>query len=95
MFGGATTTLPPTTITTAPVNSPSMSMAEFNQIASGMTYETVVAIVGGPGELISEASLAGIVTRMYMWDGAGSLGANANAMFQNNSMVSKSQFGLQ
>lgn len=72
-----------------------MSKAEFDQIASGMSYETVVSIVGGPGELISESSLAGYVTKMYMWDGAGSLGANANVMFQNNTMISKAQFGLQ
>jgi hypothetical protein len=31
---------------------------------------------------------------MYRWDGAGMLGANLNAMFQNGKLVTKAQFGL-
>lgn len=71
-----------------------MSLAEFEQIATGMTYEQVVAIVGGEGELMSQVELAGLSTVMYSWEGDGMLGANANVMFQNGAEVSKAQFGL-
>jgi hypothetical protein len=59
-------------------------MAEFNAIQNGMTYEQVVQIVGGPGQKLSESGSPGdeYYTVMYSWDGEGSLGANANCMFQ-------------
>jgi len=33
---------------------------------------------------------------MYQWDGSNdsSFGANANAMFQNDALINKAQFGL-
>jgi hypothetical protein len=72
-------------------------MAEFNAIQNGMTYEQVVQIVGGPGQKLSESGSPGdeYYTVMYSWDGEGSLGANANCMFQAGKMVNKSQFGLE
>lgn len=84
-----TTTLPP-----PPPNPPTMSLAEFNAIQSGMSYEQVVAIVGGQGQVMAQTDLAGYSTIIYMWDGEGMLGANANVMFQNGAMISKAQFGL-
>ncbi len=79
-----------------PANSPKMSMAEFSQIQSGMSYEQVVQIVGGPGEKLSETGSPGEVyyTVAYMWEGEGSLGANANCMFQSGALVNKAQIGL-
>jgi len=44
--------------------------------------------------LSSQVDVAGYNTKMYMWEGEGSIGANANATFQNNSLTSKAQFGL-
>lgn len=81
----------------APVNSPTMSMAEFNAIQSGMTYEQVVQIVGGPGTKMSESGSPGqqYYTVMYMWEGDGGLGANANCMFQGGALMNKAQFGLE
>lgn len=81
----------------APVNSPSMTMAEFNAIQNGMSYEQVVQIVGGPGEKMSESGSPGeeYYTVMYMWEGEGSLGANANSMFQGGALINKAQFGLE
>lgn len=75
-------------------NSPKISKAEFEAIKTGMTYEEVVDIIGGEGELSSQVDIAGYNTKMYMWEGEGSIGANANATFQNNSLTSKAQFGL-
>lgn len=75
-------------------NSPKISKAEFDAIQTGMTYEEVIAIIGGEGELSSQVDVAGYNTKMYIWEGEGSIGANANATFQNNSLTSKAQFGL-
>ncbi|MED4586688.1 DUF3862 domain-containing protein [Brevibacillus choshinensis] len=79
-----------------PENEGTMSKAEFDEIQNGMTYEEVVAIVGGPGEMLSESGNKGdqFYTEMYMWKGEGGIGANANAMFQSGKMTNKSQFGL-
>lgn len=75
-------------------NSPKISKTEFEEIETGMTYEEVVAIIGGEGELTSQVDIAGYDTKIYMWEGEGSIGANANATFQNNSLTSKAQIGL-
>lgn len=71
-----------------------VTMAQFNQLKEGMTYEDVVTILGSPGEQMSSSEIAGTKTVMYEWNGA-TLGANMNAMFQNNKMASKAQFGLE
>ena len=49
-----------------------------------------------PASFSSENDIAGIHTAMYMWEGSNDagFGANANAMFQNDALISKSQFGL-
>jgi hypothetical protein len=56
-----------------------MSLDEFNQIQNGMSYDQVVQIVGGPGELVSQVGSA----QVYMWVGSGGIGANANVTFYN------------
>lgn len=65
----------------------------YSQLQSGMSYEDAVYIIGCEGDEISSSSMAGFTTIMYMWDGNG-FAANMNAMFQNNKLVSKAQFGL-
>lgn len=78
-------------------NSPLMSKAEFDQIKSGMSYEEVVEIVGSEGEVQSEVGAEGeqFHTIMYMWEGEGMIGANANVMFQEGKLETKAQFGLE
>lgn len=78
-------------------NPPTITLEEFNQIKNDMTYQEVADIVGSSGELISESGddASDYYTQMRSWDGEGSLGANANVMFQDGKVVSKSQFGLQ
>ena len=73
-----------------------VTLDEFNQIQNGMTYDEVVAIVGGEGNLISESGDKGtdFYTVMYDYTGEGDLGANASFMFQGNKLQNKSQFGL-
>ncbi len=79
----------------AEANDPGISSAEFQAIKTGMTPAEVTAIVGSPGEVISENELAGTRTVMVQWQGESGFGANANAMFQNGKLIQKSQFGLE
>lgn len=69
-----------------------ITMEKFTKLEEGMSYEEVVTILGAEGEVSSESNMAGYETVLYTWKG--SFGANMNAMFQNNKMVSKAQFGL-
>ncbi|WP_424363577.1 DUF3862 domain-containing protein [Methylocystis parvus] len=65
----------------------------YSSLREGDSYRSAVSKLGCDGEEISRSSVAGYTTVMYMWNGSG-LGANMNAMFQNDRLVSKSQFGL-
>ncbi len=66
----------------------------FDQLQSGMSYASAVSTLGCPGREESRSDMAGYTTVMYGWDGAGAIGANMNAMFQNGQLVNKAQFGL-
>lgn len=72
---------------------------EYKRIQNGMSYRKVVAIIGAEGEEISRNKIDGvpgvmdsIETVMYQWvnDNA----SNMNAMFQNDKLMQKAQFGL-
>lgn len=69
-----------------------ITLAQFNQIQNGMTYQQVVQIIGRQGTVISENNIVDIHTIMYQWE-AGFM-ANMNAMFQNDKLMQKAQFGL-
>jgi hypothetical protein len=69
-----------------------VTMAEFNEIETGMTWEEVVAIAGQPTEELSRNKIADIETVMYQWTNP--FGPNMNVMFQNGKVVQKAQFGL-
>lgn len=79
-------------------NSEKITMEEFVRIETGMTYEEVVAIIGGPGELSSEVNLGmgdEYVTQIYIWYGEGVFSrGNANVTFQGGKVVAKAQVGL-
>lgn len=76
------------------VNDSSITLDEFNRIEMGMTYDEVVGIIGSYGSELSRSEIAGYTTVILMWEGSGSLGANANVTFQNGSVMAKAQFGL-
>jgi outer membrane protein assembly factor BamE (lipoprotein component of BamABCDE complex) len=73
-----------------------VTLDEFNQVQNGMTYEEVVTVVGGEGNMLSETGEKGtdFYTIMYDYKGKGDLGANANFTFQGGKLQNKSQFGL-
>jgi len=70
-----------------------VSLAQFQRLVAGMTYAQAVGVLGCEGAELSRVDLAGYRTVMFMWDG-NSLMANMNAMFQNDRLTSKAQFGL-
>ncbi len=71
---------------------PKVTMAEYEQIKEGMWYGTALGIIGSPAEEISRSDIAGYKTVMYSW--ANTDGTNMTAMFQNDKLVTKAQFGL-
>ncbi len=77
------------------VNDSSITLDEFNRIEMGMAYDEVVGIIGSYGAELSRSEIAGYTTVILMWEGSGTHGANANVTFQNGSVISKAQFGLQ
>lgn len=70
-----------------------VTMANYNRLRTGMTYEQVVAILGKEGTELSSNDIAGYQTVMYQWEGE-SFASNMNAMFQNGKLMQKAQFGL-
>lgn len=67
-----------------------VSRAEFDSLKTGMTYDDVVAAVGGSGTI---AEKNGAIT-IYEWKGYGSEGAYARISFKSGKLFSKYQFGL-
>jgi hypothetical protein len=70
-----------------------VSMAGFLRLKSGMTYNEATLVLGSDGEEISRSDLGGTTTIMYAWKNLGGL-QNMNAMFQDDKLVTKAQYGL-
>ena len=83
-----TGTAPPTTVNPFPT----ISLSEFNQIQTGMSYDQVVAIVGSPGTLSVSGNVAGTDNKIYEWSGAD--GGDASVQFQNGAVIVKAQADL-
>lgn len=73
---------------------PIVTLAEFNQLQNGITYEQAKQLIGADGTVQSENNIGGIHTVMYTWTNPSFADGNMNAMFQNNALMSKSQIGL-
>ena len=69
-----------------------ITLAKFNQLQQGISYQEAVRIMGKEGTVMSESSIANIYTVMYSWQSNGI--GNMNAIFQNGRMINKAQFGL-
>ncbi|WP_426571353.1 hypothetical protein [Aquihabitans sp. McL0605] len=70
-----------------------MTMAEFTEIQTGMTYSQVKGIVGSGGELVTSTELGGTKTEGYSWDGVAEF-STGSVIFQNGIAISKTQVGL-
>src|SRR4051812_569811 len=67
-----------------------VTLAQFEQLQTDMTYEEAVKVLGRAGVEHARSELPGAgVTVIYSWPGAGSPGANMNATFQNYRLVAK------
>lgn len=77
-------------------NNPGISLAEFKEIKNGMSYEEVVKIVGGEGEVQSEVGEESdqYYTVAYSFQGEKGFGSNVILMFQGGKLNTKSQAGL-
>lgn len=72
----------------------SITKEQYDKIDNGMTYQEVVDIIGGEGEIVTETGKKG--SDMYgmgvMYKGKD--GANATFIFLGNKLESKSQYEL-
>jgi predicted RNA-binding Zn-ribbon protein involved in translation (DUF1610 family) len=76
-----------------------VSKDNYDRIRDGMSYSEVVGIIGSRGTELSSSRLEGIqgvmpsiTTKMYSWQNPNA--TNMTAMFQNDRLISKAQFGL-
>lgn len=76
-----------------------VTFAQYQKITAGMTRAQVEAIIGTPGEEVTSGRMEGvpgvmepIETVMLQWYNKNMSGMNA--MFQNDSLITKAQFGL-
>lgn len=88
---GITSSARSTTMAPA-ATSPVVTKAEYDRIKDSMSYRQVREIIGEAGEELSRNTMVGVTTVMYSWSNAD--GSNMNAMFQDDKLVSKAQFGL-
>lgn len=73
-----------------------VSLAEYDSLADGMSYDAVKAAIGGSGKLMWEfgEKAGSLYTVCYRWEGAGISGAYAECTFADGKLSSKIQFGL-
>ena len=75
-----------------------VTMAEYNQVKNGMSYQQVLTIVGQTGEEVSSAGAADPAgktiaeTKTYQWKNPD--GSNMKAIFWNKGLMGKTQDGL-
>ncbi len=71
---------------------PGVTLANYDRVQNGMTYEEVAAIFGGPGGLVVEMEFAGARAEIYQWNAAA--GGYAQISFLNGGVYQKRKFGL-
>lgn len=72
---------------------------EYKKIQNVMSYRQVIQIIGAEGEEMSRSKMDGVPgvmesveTVMFQWVNGN--GSNMNAIFQNDKLIQKAQFGL-
>ena len=68
-----------------------VTLANFNKLRKGMTVKEISETIGSAGKVISESETPGYKMSMYQWKSGAN---NISCMFQNDRMISKTQFGL-
>jgi hypothetical protein len=94
LFAAITAAIAPAiTAANAQTTTCKVGLDQYQNLKVGMSYSSAVAVLGCEGSELSRSQVAGIKTMMFMWQG-NSLTGNMNAMFQNNALISRAQFGL-
>jgi hypothetical protein len=70
-----------------------LTYAKFERLGTGMSYDEVAGIIGRSGREAASSFIAGHSFVTYTWSEPD--GANISATFQDGSLVSKAQAGLQ
>jgi hypothetical protein len=98
-FGFLRTTKPPAGLVLPSFGKQIVTFDKYQRIQPGMSYQQVKSIIGAEGEEISSNFMEGVPgvmpslkTVMYQW--FNSNGTGMNAMFQNDKLMQKSQFGI-
>jgi hypothetical protein len=68
-----------------------VTKASYEALQTGMSVAQAESLIGCKGEEMASSDIGGIKTVMLQWM-AGMAGMNA--MFQNDSLMTKAQFGL-
>lgn len=82
------------------INQQRVTFTKYQKIENGMSYHQVIEIIGAQGQESSRNHMDGvpgvvdaIETVMYQWINPN--GSNMNAIFQNDKLMQKAQFGLE
>lgn len=81
----------PTPFTNKPIKKDELSMAKFDQLKNGMTYEQSVEIIGGEGAEVESAESGKSKVIKYKWDDEKS---SIILTFENEKLISKKQENL-
>jgi len=80
-------------------DSPVVTLEHYEQLQDGMSYAAAVAVIGSDGTETSRNHIQGspgvmpsLTTVSYAWQNSD--GSNMLAIFQNDKLMQKSQFGL-
>lgn len=84
----AATVAPPAKATKA-----KFTLAKYNQLQNGMSYEEVKTIAGGEPQSSSNSDIGGMKLDNYIWPGNG-LGDTVSLTFEDGKLYSKTEFGL-
>ncbi len=72
--------------------SPRVTLANFERVQIGMTYDEVAAVFGGPGVRTAQIKVGGEWLEFYSWKDIGD--GHATIVFKNGRVSEKNQNGL-
>ena len=83
-----------TTVPNLPTNDKksSLTIAQYNQVKNGMTYQETVDAIGSEGTEVSSTEISGYKTATYKWEGENY--SFIFLTFQNDKLISKTQTNL-
>lgn len=71
-----------------------VTLAEYNKIKLGMTYDQVKEIIGTDGQLKFRTNYNGSKAEFYEWFGKNKSDSKVDLIFENEIVTDKKQFGL-